>query len=91
MEIAHNKVKNQLYEIFYKNTGIDFHQFDENIMKKNLFSSQINLQPFELVYVFYDIEEIFDVKFSEQDIVSGKFFTLESICKVIENNLNNVV
>lgn len=55
----------------------------KNITEKdfntNLLSGEISITPAQLVYLFVFLEDKFKIKFEEQDVLNGKFNTINNI------------
>lgn len=72
-----------------------FHVTNKYIREKetslSLLSSTIGISPCELVYIFFELQNKFNVKFKEKDILEGKIQTVDSIVDLIikENCLGN--
>ncbi|WP_042439477.1 peptide maturation system acyl carrier-related protein [Clostridium amazonitimonense] len=55
----------------------------ENIWDLNLLGKAIRMEPSDLLCFFFDIEKQFNITISEEDIVKGKFKTVNAITEVI--------
>lgn len=55
----------------------------EGIYDLNLLGKSIKMTPSDLIGLFLDIEKQFNITFSEEDIIKGRFKTINSITQVI--------
>lgn len=51
----------------------------------NFFSRQINIMPFELVYLIYKIEEKYNIKFNESELSSEYCYNVQTLSNMILN------
>ncbi|MCU9809859.1 peptide maturation system acyl carrier-related protein [Paraclostridium sp. AKS46] len=82
-----NYIESNLERIFLETTGVDFKQ-NSNLKKELLFSSSINMEPRDLVVVFCNMLNFFDIKIPEEIILNKNLKSFDSIVKVINNQLN---
>lgn len=59
-------------------------EITEDKYDKEFLSADIKLTPFFLVYIFFEIQEQYQIKFKETDILMGKFKTLNQVAKLLE-------
>lgn len=59
-------------------------EITEDKYDKAFLSADIKLTPFFLVYIFFEIQEQYQIKFKETDILMGKFKTLNQVAKLLE-------
>lgn len=88
MNTNYQEISEKLKEIFKNRLNIDI--MNEHLFNKELLGSEIRLQPRELIYIFFDIETIFNIKIKEEYIILNKFRTFNDICKIICNELRSV-
>lgn len=81
------EVSVQLNNIFFDRLNIDFLNNIE-IQKMNLFDDRVGIKPYELLYVFFDIEKTFDICFDDNDITYEKFSTFTNIANMIYEKRN---
>lgn len=58
----------------------------DNFCEINLFSQ---MPPRDMISVFFQIEKVFDIKFSEENILKNEFETINSISNLIINKLSS--
>ena len=78
----------KLISIFKSRLNTDFEKLPEYETLK-LFGNKINLLPYEMVYIFFDIEKEFSITISEDDIMNDKLTTIELIVDMIKEHLNS--
>lgn len=62
----------QFKNIMLQRTGIDFSEKTQ-LQEENFFGIMINLPVRELLLIFFDIEQIFNVHIPDEKIISGQF------------------
>jgi peptide maturation system acyl carrier-related protein len=75
----------KLKEIFRNRLGVDFDKLqkkDPGILDKSLLGKELQLAPRELLYIFFDVENGFSIKVSENNVLSG-FNTFNNILNCI--------
>lgn len=82
----------EIIKIEILNTITNLFNFDDNIyinnMDSSLFLDPYNLKPYELLYLFYYLEEKFKISFKEEDIINYKFNTINNILLMFKPCLN---
>ncbi|HGM1531616.1 TPA: hypothetical protein ACKOSN_000630 [Clostridioides difficile] len=71
-----------LNDIFIQRAGIDFITFEE-LQKESLFGSKLGIPVRELILIFFDIENIFNILISENEINDNSFYTYERLLNII--------
>lgn len=56
---------------------------------KSLLDPSIGLEPRDLIYLFFELQKQFGIKFIEEDILERKFHMLDDIKNAIYEKLNN--
>ncbi|KHD13714.1 peptide maturation system acyl carrier-related protein [Clostridium butyricum] len=77
----YQEIKNKLGELLEKRFNINFS--DNDLVNKSLLGKDINLKSRDLLYIFFDVEDTFNIKIEEKYIVSHKFNTFNNICNII--------
>jgi len=77
-------VKNKIIDIIDKLFNI---QLDEASLDESLLGKNIKLTARDLVYLYFEIKDIWNINISEDSIVSGKFHTINSISTLINGEI----
>ena len=77
-------VNRRLLKLFEEKMSYDF---NEDYMDMHFFSSKIGMQPRHLLYLYFFIEEEFDIRIPQDCIISEEFSTFSSICNIILREL----
>lgn len=83
-----NKVE-ILVEIFKKRANIDFGVYN-NLKNEKLLGSKICMPVREMVLALYDIEKELAINIPNEIILSGKFDTFNSICRIIDELYDSI-
>ncbi|MCX7745303.1 MAG: peptide maturation system acyl carrier-related protein [Clostridia bacterium] len=75
--------------------SIFFNRFEMNLSKcsqedfdRALLGSFFNLAPRDLIYLFFDIEKEFNINIPQDEIVEGRFNTINNIADMIDKQLS---
>lgn len=71
---------NQICELFFKRTGIDFKNKTE-YWDKSLLGVEININPRELLQIYMDMKYSLGIKLEEDGLIEKRFMTFDSILK----------
>lgn len=71
---------NQICELFFKRTGIDFKNKTE-YWDKPLLGVEININPRELLQIYMDMKYSLGIKLEEDGLIEKRFMTFDSILK----------
>ena len=74
------EIIDKLRELFMKRLNIDL---DGKNFSEPLLGLEWNLLASDLVYVFFDLEKIFEIQITEKDIDDESLFSIESIINLI--------
>lgn len=80
------EIEDSILKIIYDNFDV---KIEEDFIDKPLLGKEIKLPARSLVYLYFEIKDFFDVKISEDDIVGGKFISVNSIADCIISNAKN--
>lgn len=86
MSITYKEIDEKLKEILKNRFDLNLH--DENLLEKNLLGKEIRLQARDLVYIFFDVENTFNIKIKEEYVVSNKFTTFNNIRDIVCQELS---
>ncbi|AGF55624.1 acyl carrier protein [Clostridium saccharoperbutylacetonicum] len=76
-------IKNEIAEVMDKLFNI---QIDEESLDEPLLGKRLKLTARDLVYLYFEIKNIWNINISEESIISGKFHTINSIITLIQEN-----
>lgn len=63
-------------------------ELGENIIKEySLLDPRIGLTPRDLLFLFMDMQKIYDIRFVEEDIIENRFDYLDNIVYAIEKKV----
>lgn len=82
-----SEINQKLEKIMEYRFEINMRNFDENSREKELLGDVFRLEARDMIYLFFDIEKEFGITIPEEDIVNGKFATLNSISGIINEQL----
>ncbi len=82
-----DKIKEGLLKIFNQRFNIDFTKWDKDYYTKNLLGEEIQLSARDLLYIFFDVKNRFNITIPQEDIANGKFSTFEGIFEVVESQV----
>ncbi|TYQ14965.1 UNVERIFIED_CONTAM: peptide maturation system acyl carrier-related protein [Acetivibrio alkalicellulosi] len=60
----------------------------EELKNKNLLGYEINFQPRDLVYLFFEIEQVFSITIPSDYIINGEFNNLQNIISIISREVH---
>lgn len=83
--ITREHVKYRLINLFKTKM---FYDFDVGKMDIHFFNNNIGMQPRHLLYLYFFVENEFEIKIPENCIISGAFCTFNNICDIIFQELN---
>jgi len=81
--ISKLKIEDQLKTILHNLFEIDPEFINDDMFNQPLLGSMFKFQARNLLYLLIEIEKRFNISIPEEDIVNGKFNTLNSIADVI--------
>lgn len=75
-------MEEELYEIFLNETGINFSN-DKTKRNAHFFSSQIAMQPRELVGVVIELEKKYKIKIPDASFIKGDFCCFNNVLNIL--------
>jgi len=81
--LTRQEVTEQIVQIFLESFRIDKNRLPEDYMSANLFGSKIGLAPRDALILLLTLEGKLKISLSSDDIVSGKFSTLDGIVGMV--------
>jgi peptide maturation system acyl carrier-related protein len=85
--VKFNEIRTRLNEIFKARFNLDLESSGEGILDSHLLGKEIHLAPRDLLYLLVDIEKEFAIIIPEQEVVSGKFNSINNIIGIIASQL----
>ncbi len=80
-------IKERLSNIFSNRLGMDIDDKSFSKWTEPLLGKEINLNPRDLLYLYIDIEEEFNISIPTEDVACGNFSSLNSIVNIIYEQL----
>ncbi len=77
----------EVKEIVKKITG---RCVEKEYYAENLFSNRIGIKPFELVYIFFELEKSFQITFLAQEVIDEEFVSIARISELINKKTRSV-
>ena len=84
-----NKIATELKGIFKQRFEMDLGDYNEEALDKELLGYEFNMQPRDLLYLFFDIEKEFGITIPQEDIAEGRFNTFNNIAVIIADCLQS--
>lgn len=82
--ICERIILSKMQEIFAERFALDLNNYTEQDLERSLLSNTFRLSGRDLVYLFYDVEKVFKIKIPEEDILDGKFSSINQIVNIIQ-------
>lgn len=57
-------------------------------MEKSLFGEPFHLRPTELLYLYFYLEQKYDICFNEKDVLDFSFISIQSITNILNSYIN---
>lgn len=80
-------IANFINSLFHK-LEINYELDSTNINKENFFGASINLEAREFLYIITAIEDKYNLKFIEKDLIDDRLFEVEGLILLTEQSLN---
>ena len=77
------RIKEDLIKIFIKRFNIDLNKLGKDSFSKNLLGKELNLYARDLLYIYFDAMNEFNITIPQEDIAQGKFSTFDGIFEII--------
>ena len=82
--ISKNKIIEKLSSLFHDRMQISIEKAG---MNENLLGGKCNLYPRDLIYLYYFIQEEFEIEIDKKYILDGSFSTINNIADIIYESL----
>lgn len=83
-------MEEELKKLIKDTLCIDINQLTKEEKKYPLLSSRFDILPYQMLVLFSRVEEQFEIKIEEQDILNGNFNCYSDILKICEKAVNKV-
>ena len=80
-------IKEKLLKIFESRFDMNLTERWEDMQEEHFLGSKMRLAPRDLLYLHCDIEKEFDIKISQEHIISENFSSVNNIVYMISNEL----
>lgn len=80
MKMEREQIKNELENIIFLKTG---NRLTKSLLDENFLSVKFNMQPRDLVYLLYLVEDYFKITIPETHIVSNRFASFNAVVDII--------
>lgn len=81
------RIKEDLIKIFNNRFNIDFNKLGKDSFSQNLLGKELKLSASDLLYVYFDAMNVFNITIPEEDIAQGKFSSFDGIFEVVLNQM----
>lgn len=77
------EVSNKVDAFILNTYGIEVHQLKD----RSLLNPEVGLEPRDLIYLFFELQKEFGIRFKEEDILERKFHMLNNIKQAVYEKL----
>lgn len=81
-------IASKLNGIMEKRFNINISEHDADILDKHLLGEDMGFAARDLLYLFFDVENVFNVKIDKKYILNGKFTSFNNIVEIIYSELH---
>lgn len=78
-------IRKEIIDILKNDMGINF---KSDLSKESLFSQNVGLLPRDLLVLFFRLQNRFDIKFSEDDVIKNRFDYIDNIVDSIYKKIS---
>ncbi len=78
-----DNIKVKLMGIFKNRFNLDFDKLGKDSFSQNLLGKELRLSARDLLYVYFDAMNVFNIAIPQEDIAQGKFSTFDGIFESI--------
>lgn len=75
-----DEIEKEIAELVYKITG---KEIEQNEYSAHFFSDKIGLTPFYLIYIFFALQEKYNMQFLREEILEEKLVSIKELAKAI--------
>ena len=85
-----NQVESDLLRIIKSRFNIDFKDLGREYFCKDLLDREIGLAARDLLYIYFDIIKEFNITIPEEDILQGKFSTINGLIDIVVKQMSGL-
>lgn len=85
-----NQVESDLLRIIKSRFNIDFKDLGREYFCKDLLGREIGLAARDLLYIYFDIIKEFNITIPEEDILQGKFSTINGLIDIVVKQMSGL-
>ena len=76
-------IKNILKNILHEKFNVIFHEVGKNYDQADFFGQTMHLDTRDLTYLFFILEEHFNITFTENDVDNEHFYCIDGLAEII--------
>ena len=77
------RIKEDLIKIFNNRFDIDFNKLGKDSFSQKLLGKELRLSARDLLYIYFDAMNEFNITIPQEEIAQGKFSTFDGIFEII--------
>lgn len=77
------EIKNEVIRIINDTVNVNLANFSNQQLEQSLFDLEVGLLPRDLLEIFFELQNAFEINFDESDIINSRFDVLENIVECI--------
>ena len=77
------EIKNEVIRIINDTVNVNLANFSNQQLEQSLFDLEVGLLPRDLLEIFFQLQNAFEINFDESDIINSRFDVLENIVECI--------
>lgn len=81
MNHSMHEIKDKINRIICQNFGINI--LEKNYENENFFGNKIHLHARHLIFILFYVENIFNIKLTEKQLLTKKIYTLNTLSETI--------
>ncbi|EOS22339.1 hypothetical protein C804_05745 [Lachnospiraceae bacterium A4] len=81
--MSREEIKNKVIRIIDDTVNVNLDSFSNQQLERSLFDLEIGLLPRDLLEIFFELQNVFNINFEESDIINSRFDVLENIVECI--------
>ncbi len=82
------RIKEDLIKIFKNRFDIDFNKLEKDSFSQKLLGKELRLSARDLLYIYFDAMNEFNITIPQEEIAQGKFTTFDGIFEIILKQMN---
>ena len=81
--MSKEEIANKVIEVINNAVKVDLANYSNLLTEKSLFDLEIGLLPRDLLEIFFELQEAFNITFEEKDVIDSRFDMLPNIVECI--------